>query len=68
MTMPSPTSASISQFIDAIKALLDTNDMTDINKLSTRLRPYRIETCGVTVDGEVMFKSILILEEEQPSR
>lgn len=64
MALSMPT--GLSQFIDAIKTLIENNDMTEIDQLSARLRPYRIETHKAIVSGKALFKSVLILEEEQP--
>jgi hypothetical protein len=66
--MQSSTPTSVGQFIDGVRSLLDKPDTTDIYKLSARLRPYRIETQIVTVDGNTILKSVLILEDEQMLR
>ena len=66
MSLSMPTSLSL--FIDAIKTLIEKNDMTEIDQLSARLRPYRIETHKAIVSGKTLLKSVLILEEEQPSQ
>lgn len=66
MALSMPT--GLSQFINAIKTLIEKNDMTEIDQLSARLRPYRIETHEAIVSGKTLLKSVLILEEEQPSQ
>jgi hypothetical protein len=51
------------QFTEAVKCFLDENNDTLMTIFSSRLKPYRIETCYFRIGDMTISKPMLMLEE-----
>ncbi|KAH8803005.1 hypothetical protein F5884DRAFT_756307 [Xylogone sp. PMI_703] len=58
----------LNQFINALKAFLDENDLKNIDKLASRLKPYRLESRHFRTGGRMSCELTLILEDEKMAR